>query len=100
MSFDPILITKINGVCFKITFHDPETFFNLPTPLIDFYNVERIIFQIGADSIETIIDRLLFDRVIIDVVDCLVSSFTFCGDMVFFDPPAFIINLFFIFFMI
>jgi len=68
MGSDMILSLQIYWPCLKVCFHDPETFFNLPALLIDFYDLICIhVAQIGTYGIETIIAFFFQDSICIQV---------------------------------
>ena len=61
MCQNAVLPLYIYRSCFKIRLHDAEAFFNLPAVLIYLNNRFRLILQICADRIETVILFLTFD---------------------------------------
>lgn len=75
MGEDPLLPLYIYGSCFEIRFHYPEAFFDFPAPLVYFYNGLRVILQICAHRIETIILLLFMNHILINVAEGAFSDF-------------------------
>ena len=75
MGEDPLLPLYIYGPCFEIRFHYPEAFFDFPAPLVYFYNGFRVILQICARRIETIILLLFMNHILINVTEGTFGDF-------------------------
>ena len=68
MGSDMILGLQIYWPCLKVCLHNPETFFNLPSLLIDLYDlIYTHVAQIGTYGIETIIAFFFQDSICIQV---------------------------------
>ena len=56
--------------CLEIRFHNTKTFFNLPTLLIHPCNCFWVVFEIGADRIESVVAFFLDDNSFVDIFKC------------------------------
>ena len=59
MSFDPVVSAKVYRSGLELTFHDPEAFFDFPSPFVDPDDCGCIIFKVSTYGIESI-ERFFF----------------------------------------
>ena len=82
MRCDPVFPAKVNRPCLKFAFHNPETFLDLPSFLVDAYNRRYFVLQVCTDGIKAIIPFFLPDDFFIDRRDQVVSDLTVSSVMV------------------
>ena len=80
MCLDPVFILKIYRSGCKICFHDPETFFNLPTLFADLqYPTDIIIKKVRTYGIKTVIHGFFHDLILIQIMFYLSCFSIFCN---------------------
>lgn len=70
MGFDTVFPSDVDGTCFEFRFHQTEVFFDFPSLFVDFYDFVDIPFQVGYDSVKTIIYFFFFNLFCVQAV-CL-----------------------------
>lgn len=89
-----ILAVEINWTCFKICFHDPETFFNLPAMFIRFNDTAYTVIKVRAYCIKAIIFCFFINNWLIDITDSLFSNLPFfCSVVRFYKTFRVILNV-------
>ena len=96
MSLDAVICAYICRSGFEICFHNAETFFNLPAPLIDLLLSGGGILKICAYSIEPIITGFVLNHTVVDFKNIILCNLPVRGNTgSFYKPLAIILAVFF-----
>ena len=90
----PILTIEVNWTCFKIGFHNSETFFNFPTIFIGFNDTAYAVLKVRAYCIKAIIFCFFINNGWVDIADSLFSNLPFFCSVVCFYKTFRVILLF------
>lgn len=91
VGYDSFLPFQIHRTCLEFAFHNPETFFDFPAPLIYFHNRFWRIRQIGTYCIKSIKHFFFGNGFFINIIHRLIRHFTILGGMIRFNETFWII---------